>query len=74
MRRAGSDVDVAKIQALKMPVELRLKLAAIVGLHHVDAKRYPTVPSSMKRIAVRWLHASYTFSTRMRVQSSIAVN
>jgi hypothetical protein len=26
------------------------------------------------QIAVPWLHASYTFSTRIRVQSSIAVN
>jgi hypothetical protein len=28
----------------------------------------------MNRIAVLWLHASYTLRTRMRVQSSIAVN
>jgi len=39
MRRAGSDVDVANIQALQMPVELRLKLGAIIRLHHLDAKR-----------------------------------
>jgi hypothetical protein len=34
-----SDVDVADVQALDVPMELRLKLRAIVGLNDVNAKR-----------------------------------
>jgi hypothetical protein len=41
MRRRWPDVDMADIQALHMPVELRLKLGAIVGLNDMDAKREP---------------------------------
>jgi hypothetical protein len=74
VRGSRPDVDVADIQALDVAMELRLKLRAIVGLNDVNANGRRRRTSSMKRIAVRWLHASYTLSTRMRVQSSIAVN
>ena len=39
MRRCRPDVDMANIQALDVPMKLRLKLGAVVGLQDVDAKR-----------------------------------
>src|SRR5688572_442714 len=35
----GSDVHMPNVAVLEMPVELRLKLGAVVGLNDVDAKR-----------------------------------
>ena len=39
MRRPWPDVDMADVEALQMPVKLRLKLGAIIGLDDVDAER-----------------------------------
>ena len=57
-----------------MPVELRLELGAVVGLNDLHAKR--EAPHDLVEEADRgaWLQASNTFSTRIRVQSSMAVN
>ena len=41
-RCARANVDVPNIEVLEVPVELRLKLGAVVGLHHVHAKRQST--------------------------------
>src|SRR6188768_795698 len=38
-RRAWSDVDVSDVQRFEMPVELGLKLRAIVGLHYLNTER-----------------------------------
>jgi hypothetical protein len=55
-------------------VEVRLKLGAIVGLHDETRKGNRRSTSSMNWMAVRCVHASNSFSTRRRVQSSIAMN
>jgi hypothetical protein len=41
VRASRLDVHVPNIQTLQVPVELRLKLSAVVRLHHVDAERQP---------------------------------
>src|SRR5688572_6803878 len=38
MRGTWPNVDVTNVFGLEVPVKLRLKLGAIVGLHHVHAK------------------------------------
>ena len=57
-RRARANVDVPNIEALEMPVELRLELGAVVGLDYVHAKRQPADDLVDECMAVRWLHAS----------------
>ena len=42
VRRPWTDVDVPDVHRLEMPVELRLKLGAVIGLHHVHAEWQPT--------------------------------
>src|SRR6185503_9748040 len=39
VRRPGLDVGVTDVEALQVPVELRLELGAVIGLHDVDPKR-----------------------------------
>ena len=58
MRRAGTDVDVADIPFLQVPMELGLELGAVVRLHdeHANGSRCRT--SSMNAIAARWVQAS----------------
>jgi hypothetical protein len=56
-----------------MPMELRLKLCAIVSLQHKNTER-EALSHLVQELAVRWLQASKTFSIRIRVQSSMAVN
>src|SRR6516164_5563899 len=42
VRRPGPDIHVPDVELLEMPVELRLKFGAAVGLHDVDPKREST--------------------------------
>ena len=75
VRRSRADVDVPNVECRGMPVELGLELRAVVRLHDVDAKRespHDFLEETDRRALIA--HASYTFNTRMRVQSSIAVN
>jgi hypothetical protein len=37
-RRARADVDVPDVERFQMPVELRLKLGTVIGLHHLNPK------------------------------------
>ena len=41
VRRARTDVDVADVPRLEVPVELGLELGAVVGLDDVHTKRQP---------------------------------
>jgi hypothetical protein len=53
MGRSRADVDVTNIQPLHVPVELRLELGPVVGLHHLVLNGSRRMTSSMNWIAVR---------------------
>ena len=50
--RSRLDVHVADVELLQVPMELRLKLGAVVGLNNVHAEGKRRMTSSAKRIAV----------------------
>jgi len=74
VRGSRTDVDVSDVLRLQMPMKLGLEFGplSVCTTRTRNGKRRKT--SSMKRMAVAWLQASKTLRTRMRVQSSMAVN
>jgi len=68
------DVDVADVEGFEMPVKVGLELGAIVGLNDKDAEGESPEDVINEGDRGALIARVKTFSTRIRVQSSMAVN